>query len=69
MTVMREMNAKPTQVHPGNPAGMAAEAFCKRALVTGRIVVLINLLTSRVLSSSLSPTWAKGPDRGYRPPS
>ena len=42
MTVMREMNAKPTQVHPGNPAGMAAEAFCKRALVTGRIVVLIN---------------------------
>jgi len=36
MIVMREIvNAKQTQVHPGNPSqGVAAEALFKRALVT-----------------------------------
>lgn len=32
------MNAKQTQVHPGNPAGVAAEALFKRALVTWPIL-------------------------------
>lgn len=30
----RDGDAKQTQVHPGSPAGVAAEALFKRALVT-----------------------------------